>query len=278
MSTSLFAETIRQRVSPEIRSYLEAFEGFVEQFEQFAEKVDTLCFAPEEDLRLLHNNYVDMIRAVYLVKTTALCKSLADSVNRLDFLAYALIGRSLIEHAANFRYFFREQIAPLVKADASPEDMEAFRKLCEVHIRGTRFDWHAFLVKNFEKMKAEVREKLKAGSNAPKASHADSPRPVPIKKCIDAWGKETPAVVIAYDLFCDLVHPNVGSNFLTMTVDGYQFRIRPNSVECVAFTIFEDSFPLLLACSLKEIAWLLAHTLLLKYQDDELPPGVSGSA
>jgi hypothetical protein len=42
---------------------------------------------------------------------------------------------------------------------------------------------------------------------------------VNVLTCVEKWAKETPAVLIAYNLFCELVHPNIGSSFLVCSSD-----------------------------------------------------------
>ncbi|WP_171037638.1 hypothetical protein [Pseudoalteromonas sp. S3776] len=48
---------------------------------------------------------------------------------------------------------------------------------------------------------------------------------VNILTCIQKWSKDKGSVEILYDLFCDLVHPNIGSSMLVMQTwdDGIGF-------------------------------------------------------
>jgi hypothetical protein len=74
-------------------------------------------------------------------------------------------------------------------------------------VRGNRFSWQAFVSKKFDGL-----------SNVP-----DDPNmaQIHVQTCLDNWYKESPQVKGLYDLLCEFVHPNLGSNLTVIrTYDG----------------------------------------------------------
>lgn len=183
-------------------------------FETVAETMRKLTkqrflWAPPTDLRDSLNMHLDILWSAHVVKFSELCEALIESVNRYQFLVYGLIGRSLIEHAATMRYYVKERLQPTIdeavqSGVVTSERIQAILVELDTFLRGSRFDWDAFLSGDFDQLSGERTES------------AASRQQVNAKTCIQKWARESPNMMILYDLFCDLVHPNAGSTFLVM--------------------------------------------------------------
>ncbi len=69
----------------------------------------TVSWNPEQpSIRHLHNHYVDLLLAVYLAKHTAYTENFIYSINRFDYIGYALNARSVVESASTLRYYLLE--------------------------------------------------------------------------------------------------------------------------------------------------------------------------
>jgi hypothetical protein len=165
-----------------------------------------------------------------------LLEIIVDGLNRGRFPRTLLAARSLVEHAAICKWRQRE-LAPLLDAvnDVKPSTIRKCKgdadrttsiveiifaanlKLEETYGAG-RFDRDVFA--DLSKLK-EIE--LKTGENL---------RQVGIMKAIDnlSWtGPLIPATNARfyYELLCDYVHPNVGSNFLHVNQEGYKDVFNP---------------------------------------------------
>src|SRR5260370_851281 len=115
------------------------------------------------------------------------------------------------------------------------------------HLRGGKFDWEAFMTGDYSKLLSAAAEKSGVGrkrQEAKEESERNNPSPVRIGECIKDWASESPGIGVVYDLFCDMVHPNIGSTFLVGSVapNGLYFtKYRGKSVIRHAL---QHSFPL----------------------------------
>ncbi|MBI4838438.1 MAG: hypothetical protein HY806_04720 [Nitrospirae bacterium] len=140
-------------------------------------------------------------------KISIVTSGLISSINNKDFLSYALLGRSLIEHTAVIRYYHNLIVKniqePVKKGDISEVEIKKLIEILDKHIKCHRFDWDTYLKGDFEKLteKYEI-ENYKSQVN--------------VKTCVAKWAEEQSEIKVLYDLFCDLVHPNIGSTFLIM--------------------------------------------------------------
>ncbi len=225
-----------------------------------------------EDPRKLHNMYARNLISCYVSKYADLSRALLSAIDDGNYLSYALCGRALIETTAILRYYLTELYKPLL--DKRMLDGEAFRQLIEIddkHLRGGNFDWESFLLKRYSRLIKDVESrKNRKGKNPMRLDPGALPKQVRIGPCIQKWARETPAVQIAYDLFCDLVHPNLGSTFLVASTaqnDLYFSRFRGDPVGA---SILEHSLPLLLSVTHKQFGTLLGVLMGTIWQDDEL--------
>ena len=164
-------------------------------------------WGPPDEPKLLLNHYLDICWSVHMAKFSQLCEALIDTVNREQFIAYGLVGRSIVEHAAVMRHYFSEKIQPAVneavqRGTVSDDQLFTIVSQLDHFLKGSRFNWEAFFAGNFDQLLDKNPQT--AGQQAR------------VGKCITQWAKETPQVQILYDLFCDLVHPNIGSTLLVM--------------------------------------------------------------
>jgi hypothetical protein len=75
---------------------------------------------------------------------------------------------------------------------------------------------------------------------------------------------------VLYDLFCDMVHPNIGSTFLVASTgpDGIYFS--KNRGESVVGQIFERSFPMLVSATQKPFGEFLGVLMGTIWDGDQL--------
>lgn len=64
-----------------------------------------------------------------------------------------------------------------------------------------------------------------------------------------------------YDLFCDLVHPNIGSVMSTMVHVGDELRFRVRDPSSVGFQLFQKSFSAFHVLTSRELSNLIALLL-----------------
>ena len=129
------------------------------------------------------------------------------------------------------------------------------------------------IVERYEKLKADLIEQVKKDkkkSKTPSISETMTAPQVNVLTCIEKWSEDTPEVLIAYNLFCDLVHPNIGSNFLIASTDDNKLYFTRFRGEPVGRQIFAQSFPLLLSVTLKPFGDYLVMLMGTIWQDDEL--------
>jgi hypothetical protein len=236
-----------------------------------------IAWAPETaDPRKLHNCYVRNLVAAYVSKVVDLSQSILDGLGRFDYLTYALCGRALIEAVATLRYYVLHQYKPLLdKESLTLSDMKQLVQIDDRHLRGTRFDWDSFLFKNYSKLKedtvkqlSEKKDKNRSGRSA--GAEETVVQQVNVLTCLEKWAAETPEVLIAYNLFCDLVHPNIGSNLLVASVDSGTIYFTKHKGQLVGHQIFEQSFPILLSVALKPFGQHLSVLMASCWHDDEL--------
>ena len=243
-----------------------------------AEKSDAFWQPDLGDPRHLHNSYVKNLAAAYSSKFADLSEAILSAVDKEDYITYALCGRALIEASATLRYYVLHQYKPLFdKGSFSLDDYKSLLEIDDRHLRGGRFDWEAFGTQRYSKMKEDIVRFLeeKKNKNKSELKRAEIAKTITADQvnvitCVEKWAVEKPEVLIAYNLFSDLVHPNIGSNFLVASVSGGKIYFTKNKGELLGRQIFEQSFPILLAVAHKPFGGHLAMLLATCWQDDEL--------
>src|SRR5436853_7400967 len=160
--TTVFSQEVRARAGDASRQFLQATENFVAVCREFSMKHEPIWLvepgSKAEPFPTLFNRYVDFLHALYLHKFAALAESLIESVNRGDYLSYALIGRTMIEHTATLRYYWEERLVPVIQSASkrggltSKEERAVIDSL-DQHLRGSRFDWLSFVLKDYQRLK-----------------------------------------------------------------------------------------------------------------------------
>lgn len=232
--------------------------------------------------RELHNMYARALACAYARKFGEMSKAVAENLKSEQYLLYALAGRSLVETTATLRYYIKHEYRPLLSnGELTPADMKQLIAVDDRHLRGGRFDWESFSSGNYSEMLEEVRRELEHKRSKSKTRYVP-PNLVNEQRnvytCIEKWAGEQPAAMLTYNLFCELVHPNVGSSFLVASAEGRKLHFGSGKGESLGRQIAGQSVPLLGALVLKEFgdSWaLLASTT---WTNEELAPTREGAA
>ena len=88
-----------------------------------------------------------------------------------------------------------------------------------------------------------------------------------MQTAINNWGKESNGIQLAYAFFCELVHPNLGSNFLVMGVGNGNLNVSGDTKKVVARSIAAEGLRFLgpiLKQALSDLSillyWAALHT------------------
>ncbi len=244
-----------------------------EHLRSMAQKLEFPWNPNEGDLRALHNNYARNLITCYVSRFSDLSEGLLDAIEKQNYLVYALNARALIENVATLRYYVQHQYKPIFDSGSfTPEDMRRLIEIDDRHLRGSRFDWESFLFRRYSKLKDDAVQHLKDVKDQRK-SVVDGmiQGQVNVLSCIQKWAGETPEVLIAYNLFCDLVHPNIGSSFLVASLSSGGLYFSRFKGELVGKMIFEQSFPILVSVTHKPFGEQLMMLMATIWHDDELP-------
>ena len=264
-----------------LEDYLETFERGTAHLVATTETLQVrwdmaeIAVLTELDPRRLHNLYIRNLFTCYVAKFADLTSSILDSVKRGSFLTYALCGRSMIEHVAALRYFVIDKYKPLLdKGVLTTDEMKELIRLDDQHLRGGRFDWEAFLRRDYPKLyDAAVKElgtKSAKGSKPLFSQDEGTPRAINISTCIEKWSVASPGVKVLYDLFCDMVHPNIGSTFLVASTAADGIYFTKNRGTSVGREIFEQSFPLLVSATQKPFGEFIVLMMGSIWADEDL--------
>lgn len=258
----------------DIGALLEVLRQGAERLTKMARRLEFPWTDELEDPRRLHSMYARNLITCYVSKFSDLSNGILEAVERSNFLVYALCGRALIETTATLRYYVNQEYKPLLdKGQLGPDAMRTLLEIDDRHLRGTRFDWESFLFRNYSKLKEGVTAHLdaKRRKKAPPVAQESIIKPqVNVLTCVERWAAESPEVLIAYNLFCDLVHPNVGSTFLVASTSPEGLFFSRFRGEPVGRQIFEESLPILLSTSHKPFGPLLTMLMGTIWHDDEL--------
>lgn len=249
---------------------LERFDTATRHLEGMARNIVYAWEPLHSDYRRVHNSYIRSLAAAYASKMHELCEATLGAARSGNYLVYGLCGRAILETVATLRYYNIQQYLPLLESDGL--DANGATRLIELddqHLRGSRFDWVSFLSADIAKLRQDVRASLSKKSGAsPQAG--DLPSQVNVLTCIQKWAQHDADVMVAYGLFCDLVHPNIGSNMLVASIDDHLLYFTKHRGQPVGRVLFERTFPLLVTVSQKEFGTQLAALLHTVWHDDEL--------
>jgi hypothetical protein len=99
----------------------------------------------------------------------------------------------------------------------------------------------------------------KASDKAPMSN----PSQINAKSTIDAWASDEPGIALIYDFFCEIVHPNIGSNFLVMGADDEILYAAGSREKTIGRSLAAEGIQLL-APVVREAAACMAQLLLWK--------------
>lgn len=225
---SKFKPDFSQELDSNLQVLLTIFEQITENFEGNSQTT-IILEKPENDTHKLYDYYLDSLLIVYFNKYAVLCQALIQSLNTENYLIYGLIGRAIIEHTAILRYYVTDKMLPLVElaledGQVTESEVAEIIPWLEKHLTGQRFNWAEFL--------ADYVTHPTVG---------DSPQ-VNILTCLEKWTKNNSDIGVMYALFCDLVHPNLGSTLLICRLVDNQVGIGGNQGEAIGLEIFKRTF------------------------------------
>ena len=223
------------------------------------------------DPRRVHNMYVRNLVTSYVSRFSELSNGVLIGLDNRDYLIYALCGRSLIETTATLRYYMLREYKPLLdRKTLVASDMKKLIDIDDRHLRGTGFDWESFVLRRYSRLRDRAKAKRGHKSSGGRGEPGAMPKQTPVGRCIDSWSKEVANVGVAYDLFCDMVHPSAGSSFLvaSTSADGLYFsKFRGDPV---GKAIVEQSLLLLLSITQKPFGQYLTMLMGTVWQDNEV--------
>lgn len=192
---------------------------------------------------------LDLIVAIYGAKLEVACRALVACLRDGNYFVYGMLGRSLLEHAAILRYYAHEKILPIIDqagaaADLSDDQIAEIGDLLDRYLRGQRFDWRDFA--------GQLRAQGLAVPPQPQVSQIN------VLTCFERWARREPAVERLYALFCDLVHPNLGSNLLVLGVRDGNLVAGSDDAEPLGDYIVASTLPALTAVAAAMAADLAA--------------------
>ncbi len=153
------------------------------------------------------NSYIDFGISTYAAKLLELFESVELSIENEKYVIYAQSGRAILENVATLRYYsMHPDISTASEAWKTKSLTDPLLRTANAtldrFLRGSRFSWDAFIEGRFSD--------LTKTPDQPDLAQVNS------TTCLQKWFKESPKLESLYDLFCDLVHPNLGSNLLVL--------------------------------------------------------------
>lgn len=153
------------------------------------------------------NAFIDFGISTYAAKLLELFESVEFAIENEKYLIYAQSGCAILENIAILRYYsMHPDISAASEAwktkSLNDPILRKANATLDCFLRGSRFSWSAFIEGRF----AELTQT----PDQPELAQINS------KTCLEKWFKESRKLESLYGLFCDLVHPNLGSNLLVL--------------------------------------------------------------
>ena len=201
----MVSQSLKDRFPPSHWILLDDLSKILNDLSQKSEPM--FSYSPTHDLVQFYNGYIDFALSIYVDKFKQMYRALAESLEREWYIVYAQSGRSIIENTATLRYYARHKDFNEAKENCQHDRMDKKTIMHAIEtldrfVRGNRFSWEAFIEGRFDELS--------------KTPHQENLAQVNIRTCLDHWFKDSPTIENLYDLLCDLVHPNFGSNMLVM--------------------------------------------------------------
>ena len=271
----------RNRKGSEIyKKCLSGIESFYEQVQK-GTLTNSASLSPDELEKDIHyeiiRKYFKFLYAQYQAKYAELTGALIESVNKKEYLLFGLCGRSLLELTAILRYY-TVKLQPIIDEAAktgvfTQEQQQAMADILDNHARGGRFNWHEFHFgdrSQFAQHLVKVRKKKK-NPQSDNILEKINPEQVNVLTAIEKWAKDDPGVLLAYEFFCELVHPNLGSNFMVMGSKGGRLVVGKSSPKDVAKNLCDEGLTMIASTAIREGAFYMGVFVLLKETEDPEP-------
>jgi hypothetical protein len=240
-----FSDAVMNAVSPETRKSLIAFGESIARAEgvlrEYHAAVLSAFTGQAAGSRATIRENARLVFTMTWTKAVLFSRAVVDSVNDGNLLVAFQALRSYVELVAAVRFTVK-RMEPLVneavaRGQVSHETARSLANHVQVLLHGGRFNWATY----FEEGAAAVvdRKRMKRTQQDKQRFKTNSLR---IGKCVDDWGKESPAARFIYDYLSDLVHPNKGSNLVLLVErdGGPVFDVAGGRMGMV---IFEQIFP-----------------------------------
>lgn len=235
---TIFSDAARSRFPHTHWILLQRLTGVVNWLQESLN--DAAAFPETNDPRDFLNAYIDFGLAVYSTKLLQLYEAVAHAIEHEHYLVYAQCGRAILENIATLRYYSCH--ADLVDASdawkSSNLTDSILRKANETldrFVRGNRFSWEAFIEGRMDQLT--------------KIPHQEHLTQINSTSCLQKWFKKSPKFESLYDLFCDLVHPNLGSNLLVLGTHGKGLVAGAVGVQSMAIFVVAPTLAGLLGAS-----------------------------
>lgn len=176
-----------------------------------------------------------VLHAIYAAKLRSLAYALSYAITSREYLVYASAGRMIIEHLAILIYYGRDKIEPLLKRGnpigITAAQAEVLGDVLDQFLSGRRHDWLAIAGPLLPAHLLEQRQPRQQ---------------VNILTCLKRWSRRDPEIDSLYSLFCDMVHPNVGSLLLFLHREEESLVVADPQRASVAEAIVAQTAPKLL--------------------------------
>jgi hypothetical protein len=221
---------------------------------------------------VIHKMY-NFLYAQYQVKYAELTGGLIDSLNNKQYMVFALCARNLLELTAVLRYYTKK-LEPIIDDAAKTgiftyEQQKTMLDIIDQHARGGRFNWNEFNFGDHSSFAEHLVEMRRKKDKHPAIGSAHilekvNPEQVNVLTAIERWASEEPGVLLTYEYFCELVHPNLGSNFLVMGSDANRLVVGKRSTKDVAKDLCVRGLPMIASTAIREGALYMSKFVLIK--------------
>lgn len=221
MSSAKNNNEVLSEYCEEMRVKLDLFQKHAQTY-AFVAKKQVLPVEPDtKDIDEAHDHYLKTIYNLQLKKLSTLGCVIVEAAKFGNAMNYSLACRSLLEHVAVWHYFLVHRYAPLFPNNQMSDDeyFDAFRGLVRAHrefLYGSRFDWQLWLSDDKTALERvyldRLSEKKRKSKKKTSSPEIEAMKSVNVLTCIEKLSASDPMFGVNYEMFCDMVHPNIGSN------------------------------------------------------------------
>ncbi|MEI7516199.1 MAG: hypothetical protein WCK81_12500 [Betaproteobacteria bacterium] len=277
-SKLIFNSKIKSNATEEIKNILDVIEKSIAELKQAkSRRKFEINLAELQTLQQADfiKKILGFLYGMYVEKYFELLSEVVISINNERFLTFGLAARTLLETSATLRHYNKklQDIADSAKDkdNFSVAELNELALILDKHSRGGRFDWFRFWTSNrkdmAENLVNEIKNKSKKNDKVDSSRTQTNPDSINVQTAINKWGEDSHGVQLAYAFFCELVHPNLGSNFLVMGVGNGNLHVGGDTKKVVARSIAAEGIRFLgpvLKQALNDLAvllyWAALHT------------------